>query len=98
MKSHIGLLAILLIAAITIFYFVGLNYSPAPFFLDESLVQAEVIKKAWLDGGGNNHWIIIQHGNMDGYFSYGPYVFIASILAKFNGVSVYGSRLVEFRG
>ena len=93
MKSKIYLLALLLASALLAVYLIGIDYAPAPFFLDEFLVQAEVIKKAWLNGGGNNSWIIIQHGNMGGYFSYGPYVFIASIFAKVNGVSIFSSRL-----
>ena len=73
------------------FYLVGLDYAPAPYFSDESLVSAEVIKisRGWSDFG-----LLIRHSSLPD-FSYLPYVSVSFLLTKLFGFSVYGFRLVS---
>jgi len=73
-------------------YLTGLDYAPAPYFSDEALVSAEVIKlsRGWRDFG-----LLIRHSSRYADFSFFPYVFVSFLLTKVLGFSVYSFRLVS---
>ena len=73
-----------------VFYLTALDYSPAPFFVDEVLVSAEVIKVNW---GLRPLELLIRHGHSSEYFSYLPYIAFSSALTKVVGSSIYSLRL-----
>jgi len=90
-RRPVPLLFFLFIACLAL-YTVGLDYSPAPYFSDESLVSAEVIK---LSSGWRDFGLLVRHSNRYQDFSFLPYVATSLLLTKFFGLSVYGFRLVS---
>ena len=87
-SAWIGLLLIICILV----YLTNLDYAPAPFFFDEALVAAVVIRYVH---SLSPLQILFEHGSGTSFFSYLPYVSASVFVTKVLGFSVSSFRLTS---
>ena len=87
-SAWIGLLLLVCILV----YVTNLDYAPAPFFFDEALVAAVVIRYAH---SLSPLQILFEHGPETSFFSYLPYVSASVLVTKVLGFSISSFRLVS---
>ena len=91
-RSIVSLWIGLLLLVCILVYVTNLDYAPAPFFFDEALVAAVVIKNAQSLGSSR---ILFEHGSGTSFFSYLPYVTASAVVTKVLGFSISSFRLTS---